>query len=280
MKGLIFAILLASGITISDGFALALADDDVGFNEDRLIRPHSNEFTISALLENFDYNESVMTEKGPLVGVLLDFVHKLDERFSVQTAFEAATGRTDYIGSDWVGSSVTTQNQFLVAEASGHLLGEINPASLCVVSPMLAVGYRYTYQDKEAAGTYRREYDYGYVGPGIQIQFPLKDRSSLVLAGEYDSLVAGSNTSYLSESSQYHDVTMIFQEGSAVRISAQYNFIVNNLPEPEQKWRLLLSYVAWNIGNSQTADISPTKYVVEPTNQTYLTSLSLGYTFQ
>jgi hypothetical protein len=272
VKFLIFAVIFAS--------AFAFAAEDIGVNEDRMIKPHTNNFTISALLENFDYNENVMTEKGPLIGVLLDFAHELDGRFSVQTDVEAATGRTDYTGSDWQGSSVTTQNQFLVAEASAHLLGEINPESACVVSPMLALGYHYTYQDKEAAGTYRREYDYGYIGPAIQFKFPFKDRSSLVLVAEYDSLEYGSNTSHLSDASHYPDVTMSFQDGGAVRISAEYNFIVNNLPDPEQKWRLLFSYVAWNIGSSQTADISPTKYVVEPTNQTYLTSLSLGYTFQ
>ncbi len=239
-------------------------------------RSSENEVTAAVLMQNFDYNESVMNVRGPLIGMGAQLTHFMDESFALQVNAEAMTGRTVYTGSTWDGAPATSENQFVIAEVSTHLLRKLQWSPEFSIAPLVGLGIRYTFQDKESRGDYRREYDYVYAGAGMQAIFLLKERTSLLLKVEYDVLVQGANKTYLSDATKYSDVTMAFNSGSAWKLTAEYNFLL----EEGKPLQLLLSYADWNIAQSQLSFVSANRYVYEPSNQTYVTGLSLGYTFR
>ncbi len=234
---------------------------------------------VGARIENFDYNEPVMTSKGLLYGVGGYFQYHLQNESLIQVNFELLTGRTDYTGSTWEQEPVTASNQFSVYEVSSeyqfHNLYQQN----ATLVPLVGGGVRGTFQNKESAGDYRREYYYLYVIGGLQLEIPspVDHHSSIIFRAQKNILVAGANNTHLSDArSDLPDVLLKFTSGSAYRVEIQYNHQLADLHQVQ----FALNYTSWSIQQSEYVEIGEGRPpVYEPENQTYLMGLNLSYLF-
>jgi len=123
-------------------------------------------------------------------------------------------------------------------------------------SPYLGVGYRDLWNDSSAiSGGYRRNSEYFYVPLGLTERFRVQDNARITANAEYDLLLQGRQTSYLSDvSGNLPDVENDQNHGYGIRGSVMYE---------QQHWSIGPFVNYWNIDQSNISAIGD-----EPHNQT------------
>jgi hypothetical protein len=219
---------------------------------------------IGLSLSSYQYQEpGVMSLKGGKMGLDLRATKVLQSERFIRGDLRYAAGTVDYNGS---GNATGMLDWYI--EARG-LVGKDWVIKDAVLSPYAGLGYRYLFNDgrgisSTGAAGYRRESDYLYLPIGITHRRALDERARLVGTLEYDYLLAGKQSSRLSDTGLgYSDVANNQSNGYGLKLSIMYE---------KDKWAIGPYVYYWNISQSDTALVYqngiPAFIGAEPENNT------------
>ncbi|MFZ2541446.1 MAG: hypothetical protein WAW75_06680 [Gallionella sp.] len=217
-----------------------------------------------------------MSLKGVKTGLDLDAVKILQNDQFTRGDLRYAIGSVDY-NSNNTGSTSGELDWYF--EVRG-LIGKDWAINGAVLAAYTGVGYRYLFDDgrgitSTGAAGYRRESNYLYLPIGIIHRIALKDQARLVSTLEYNHLLAGKQTSSLSDIGPLKDVTNNQNSGYGLKLSIMYE---------KGNWAIGPYTHYWNIDQSDTALVYRQNGVLykigwEPKNNTVEFGLKVGQQF-
>ncbi len=227
-------------------------------------------FDLGLQFSNYHYQEPSLAMKndGLKYGAAARGTLVLGWGFFLQADGRFAYGPVDYEGS---GTAKDKDDYFW----DGRVMGGkdfILDRSVSV-TPFGGIGYRFLFDDLRGTTStgrvgYRRESQYLYAPMGLNPRLRLDSESRLSLSAEYDYLIAGTQTSYLTDvNAGYGDIVNQQNGGYGARGSLMYE---------TSSWGLGPFFNYWNI-NQSTTNCGITRCGFEPHNQTMEYGLQLRY---
>lgn len=267
MVGVVF--LIFSGVSIT-----ANADQQVT-GELKTISGHEIGVTVSS----YDYKEPSLnvSNKATKSGIDYKGVVALKDDWFIRGNFGYANGRADYSGS---GTMSARPDWYY--ELRG-MIGKDFDQGNYVISPYAGLGYRYLFNDlrgvsSTGASGYRRKVEYTYLPVGMTHHLKLESQAKLLTTLEYDHLISGQQTTYISDvTNLVADLVNKQRNGYGIRGSVYYE---------KGSWSFGPWFQYWNINQSDSITASVTLLGVtynatfwEPKNKTTEIGLRLGYKF-
>jgi hypothetical protein len=228
---------------------------------------------------NYKYEEQVngsffMSNEGRKIGVTGSLTRTLTNNWYITGDLRYASGNVDYTGSGTKSgnSDVLTELRFLAGndfERGSYLW-----------SPYIGLGVRSLNNDlrgtsSTGASGYRRESFYTYLPIGVTHRFQAGSDARISTSLEYDTLIAGTQNSRLSDvSSGYNDQSNKQRKGYGLRLGMNYETM---------GWSAGVFYHYWNIDNSDKSTVTYNGVTVatgyEPQNTTNELGVQVKYRF-
>jgi len=228
---------------------------------------------------DYKYEEpGLMNNKGGKLGLEIISSKILTDDYFLTGSFRYAIGDVKYTGS---GTKSGNQDHLWDLRLVG---GKDIVIKDYVIAPYIGVGRRNLFNDlrgttSTGAVGYRRNSEYIYIPIGVSHRVKLDGESRITTAIEYNYLVSGRQTSYLSDVSAayaavYGDPVNKQTKGHGGKVSLSYD---------KSNWSTGVFYSRWNIGDSKvnTYISGGTTYTVyEPKNNTNEIGVQVKYRFQ
>lgn len=228
-------------------------------------------FTVGAQISYYSYEEpGVMDMKGVKLGLAGSAAKTLGNDWHVIGDLRFAFGEVDYTGS---GTKRNNPDQLWDLRATG---GKDLAAGNAVLAPYAGLGYRTLFNDlrgttSTGAAGYRRTSEYVYLPLGVTHRFQTNSDSRISTSLEYDHLISGRQTTYLSDVDPgIGDPVNKQKKGSGLRFSTAYE---------TRDWSVGVFYYYWNIAESERTYLSSVLYVYEPKNNTAEYGVQVKYLF-
>jgi hypothetical protein len=177
-------------------------------------------------VQAFDYRYSEpslgVTEDGGMAGFLGTYTYTFGPGYFASLDLRYALGDLDYTGSG------TANDKFNDIFETRGLIGKDFIMPRFSVSPYTGLGFRYLYDDNRGLTTtdkfgYRRENELVYLPLGVSPRLPLSANSRLTSDLEYDAVLHGWQTSYLSDGGTGDpDITNQQHSGYGLRANVMY----------------------------------------------------------
>lgn len=234
---------------------------------------------IGVTVSSYDYQEPSLNVslKATKLGVDYKGAVALEDDWFIRGNFGYANGRADYSGS---GTMSARPDWYY--ELRGMLGKDFDQESY-VISPYVGLGYRYLFNDLRGVSStgalgYRRKSEYTYLPVGVTHYIKLESQAKLLTTLEYDYLISGQQTTYISDAiSLIADQVNKQRNGYGIRGSVYYE---------KNNWSFGPWFQYWNINQSASTSATVTLLGVtynavfwEPKNKTTETGLRLGYKF-
>jgi hypothetical protein len=230
-------------------------------------------------LINFDYEESLMEEKGLLNGIFAGYTHRAQSGLMLSAEVEYFYGELDYDGQYQNGTPLEADTDDHLFQVRG-LIGWDFFFRGWTITPYTGLGWRYWNDRIHAVGGYEREIRYFYAPFGFEFLNSPAPAWLIGFTAEYDLFLDGQADANFSDIGPgYEDASMDqnFGEGYGVRFSAAATYAF-------EKFSLTLEpfFRYWDIEESDTdaaAVPNGTVVWVEPENETtiYGFGLSIGF---
>lgn len=223
-------------------------------------------------LADYKYEEPslAVTLKGYKSGLDFSAIGNASDDWFIRGDARYETGNTDYTGS-----GTKSGNPDWYYELRGTVGRDFDQGTYDL-SPYLGLGYRYLFNDlrgRSSTGAvgYRRTSQYTYVPVGATHRLKLESNARLATTFEYDYLIKGQQTSYLTDTAiaGYGDVVNKQRTGHGIRGSMYYE---------KNNWSFGPWFQYWNINQSDTASAGLVTGF-EPKNKTTEIGLRLGFRF-
>ncbi len=213
--------------------------------ESLLVTQTGNDIGLS--LSSYQYQEpSIMSSKGAKLGLDARTIRVLENGHFLRGDLRYAFGSVDYTGS----GTVNGQQDWYI-ESRG-VAGRDWSVGESVLAAYAGLGYRYLANDARGttstgAAGYRRASNYFYLPIGVTHRYALDEQARLVTEVEYDHLLAGRQSSKLSDAGfGLSDVTNKQSSGYGLKLSAVY---------AKDNWAIGPYAHYWNIGQSDTVAV-------------------------
>lgn len=264
--------VLVVGIAMAVAAPLAVADQTAN-----LKTTTGNE--IGLTVSSYDYQEPSfnMSNKATKFGIDYNGALALSDDWFLRGDLRYANGKADYSGT---GTMSGRPDWYY--ELRGMVGRDFDQGSYSL-SPYVGLGYRYLFNDlrgisSTGANGYRRESEYTYLPVGVTHLCKLESQAKLSTMLEYDYLIAGRQTTHIT------DVTNLVADqvnkqrgGYGIRGSMYYE---------KNDWSFGPWFQYWNIKRSDSTSATVTVLGVvynatffEPKNTTTELGLRLGYKF-
>jgi hypothetical protein len=210
-------------------------------------------YEIGLLYFDYQYEEEVdgqffMMTDGYKYGFSLAKTNLLEDNFYSTIDFRLGIGEVDY---ESAGTGTAEDEEDNMWEL--HLIaGQDVEKDGYVLSPFWGFGYRYLYNDARGtsstgASGYRRISEYYYFAIGLTHRFRITSKSRLSTSLEYDYLLKGYQTSYLSDTDPgYNDLNNDQPQGYGLRGSMAFETM---------KMSVNFFYNYWDISDSDQKPI-------------------------
>ena len=220
----------------------------------------------------YKYEEPSLAVKldGTKTGVDFSAIGNVSNDWFVRGDARFKYGETDYTGS---GTKCCNSDWYYDLRGT---IGRDFDRGTYNLSPYLGLGYRYLFNDLRGVTStgaigYRRESQYTYLPVGLTHRFNLDSSARLATTLEYDYLIEGRQTSYLTDTAipGSGDLVNKQRSGFGIRVNLSYERI---------NWSVGPWFQYWNIDQSDTASAGLVTGF-EPRNKTTEIGLRLGYRF-
>jgi len=225
---------------------------------------------LGVTLAGYKYEEPsvAVTLKGYKIGLDLSAIGNAGDDWFIRGDARYEIGNTDYSGS---GTQCCNPDWYYELRGT---VGRDFDRGTYNLSPYLGFGYRYLFNDgrgitSTGAVGYRRTSEYAYLPVGATYRLKLESVARLATTLEYDHLVKGRQTSYLTDTAiaGYGDVVNKQRTGYGIRGSMYYE---------KSNWSFGPWFQYWNIDRSDTASAGSVAGF-EPKNKTTEIGLRLGF---
>jgi hypothetical protein len=224
---------------------------------------------LGVALSNYHYEEDVndkyfMSLDGKKIAVVGQYTHALRGGMFWNVDGRLATGPVDY---DSAGSGSKSSNPDWYLEFRGTF-GRDFELGEQVLAPYVGLGLRYLMDDlrgqtSTGASGYRRSSTYVYLPLGVTHRFSAGAGGRIATTLEYDSLLSGTQRSYMTDVNGYtSDLVNRQDRGYGTRLSVAYE---------RASWSVAAFWNTWNIDKSNTAYFASTTAIYsgyEPHNVT------------
>jgi hypothetical protein len=236
-------------------------------------------FEIGGQVAGYYYQEHLrpnvffMEQYGPQFGITAAATKTFNHGLFAKADARFAYGNNHYNGSGSKDGNDDFLGEARVLGGKDFLTGKFG------VSAYTGLGYRNLFNDlrgttSQNAIGYRRDSQYLYLPVGITPRFRVTDNSRISTNFEYDWLVQGWQTTYLSDTSaSEHDVVNKQHSGYGLRGSVMYEVA---------SWAIGPYFSYWNIDQSSVkfTNTSACRFgCVEPSNETFELGLQATYHF-
>jgi len=260
-------ILLSALVLIFPWSAPAESDHE----ESALSLKTTDGFEIGAQVSSYTYEEpGLMDMKGAKLGLTGSAAKNLGNDWYAVGDARFAFGEVEYTGS---GTKSGNPDQLWDLRVVG---GRDFAAGGPALSPYAGLGYRTLFNDLRGATStgaagYRRTSEYVYLPLGVTHRFQTNSVSRISTSLEYDYLISGRQTTYLSDvDAGLGDPVNQQKNGYGVRLSSAYE---------KKDWSVGFFYYYWNIAESEKHYLSSLVYVYEPKNNTNEYGVQVKYRF-
>ncbi|MDO8207387.1 MAG: hypothetical protein Q7T38_06155 [Gallionella sp.] len=234
---------------------------------------------IGVTVSSYDYQEPSLNVslKATKLGMDYKGAVALEEGWFIRGNFGYANGRADYSGS----GTLSARPDWYY-ELRG-MIGKDFDQGNYVISPYVGLGYRYLFNDlrgvsSTGASGYRRKSEYSYLPVGMTHQIKLESQAKLLTTLEYDHLISGQQTTYITDvTNLIADQVNKQRHGYGIRGSVYYE---------KGSWSFGPWFQYWNINQSASTTATVTLLGVtynatfwEPKNKTTEIGLRFGYKF-
>lgn len=235
------------------------------------------EFGLNASYYKYKEPSVAVTEQGYNAGLDLVLTATPGDDWFIR-----GDGRFAYGHNDYTGAGTKDDNPYWYAELRG-LFGKDFEYDRYRLSPYSGIGYRYSFDDLRGVTStgaigYRRESQYIYIPVGVIHRLRLESSAKLSTTLEFDYLVEGQQTSYISDATALvPDQTNDQHRGYGIRASLYYE---------KANWSFGPWFRYWHIDQSETTSATVTALgttittrFFEPKNTTTEIGLRFGYKF-
>lgn len=240
----------------------------------------------------FKYEEpGAMTEQGPQAGLYTGYTHFFFGRLRAQVYASVVGGDLDYDGGVYVrdpdtselytlGATCTTPNVIFNGRVTGGYRFALGPLEL---TPYSGYGYRYLRNDLNQSinvesygwvdspeSGYWRKQTYHYLPLGFVLGAPMGGDWRVEGTLEYDLFLRGRNHSY----NDYGlDSTFTQTGGSGYRFALK---TLSPVVASFARFTIEAFYERWEVDESDRVWESPTRYTLEPRNNSTLYGVRIG----
>ncbi len=233
-------------------------------------------YAMGTQISNYKYEEpGLMNTKGAKLGLTVSASKNMGNDWYVVGDLRFAFGDVDYV-STGTGTASGEPDRLWDLRAMG---GKDFAVGGYVLSPYAGLGYRTLFNDGRGITStghigYRRNSEYLYLPLGVTHRFQTDSVSRISTSLEYNYLISGIQTSYLSDVPGYSDLVNKQNNGYGFRLSSAYE---------KKDWSVGVFYNYWNIKDSEKKAIfkngSLWGYGLEPKNNTNEYGVQVRYPF-
>lgn len=187
--------------------------------------PNNDRLSIGLVFSNWQYTEpDVMTNKGILSGILLNYQLIENNKNSPVAEFRYSYGLANYSANDGYEMYGAAQRLIEMRLIKNNILGSFNIELPHIFS---GIGYRRLDDDSRGLASngfagYRRTSQYYYIPIGIEKTLKISNHDANVIF-EYDYFISGKQKSYVSDTQLYsYDVENSQSTGYGIRGSLSF----------------------------------------------------------
>jgi hypothetical protein len=265
-KLVIFGLLFSLRVLAQSNESLDKATVKNAFDENK------NQYAAGFIYNQFEYSEPHMSDKGPMTGLALSYTRLADpDAFSYTINGELSSGIPTYNGETMSGKAISGGSRYQIADIEWRGQIPIYYEYDELFTAVFGIGYRNTHMfNGEMPGDYTRDITYLYIPVGVKLDFTRNENWKSNLRIELNLLRSGVVKTNLSDvDPSLPDVTNNQKSGTGVRVG--YENIIN------KKYLANISALRWSIPNSDVAMVTDQGGFLEPSNGTWVYSMTLGY---
>ena len=236
-------------------------------------------FEVGADVLDYGYREEFegdgLRDDGRFFGVTAAYTKKFSNDLFLRGRISAAVGSVDYQSDD--GATELNDVRQGVGYLEFHVGRDFTLKNGVTLAPFAGLGSRSLVDRSGGRETndgflgYDRNVSYSYIPAGIAAHFPVNDRASITVSGQYNFFTGGESESKFSDvDPEFPDVTVDLNDGSGYEFSALVNLGHFSFgPFLRQ----------WNVDQSDSFDLDEETELFEPENRTREAGLRVSFRF-